>query len=231
MQHPARVNRMDVVMRILAPVLLAASLAACSSSVPSPSPSASATPASSAAAATGARELVDGAGLLPAGRYTSSGFLPSVTFEVAEGWSVRSVRDGYLAISRALEGGQVVELLIVNVDAVVDANGQEIAAPSAEAVAQFIREDPEVAVIGSSGSRMSGRDGFTLELENATTARRQLLTTSSERLGIEPGGRLWLSLFDTADGLLGIAIASPRATWDEALSIAEPLLESVTIEG
>ena len=119
----------------------------------------------------------------------------------------------------------------MNVDAVVDAAGEEIEAGDAEAVAQLIRERPEVDVIGSSGSRMSGLDGVTIEVENTATARTQLLTTPSERVGLEPGARLWLSLFDTADGLLGIAIASPAATWDKALAVAEPLLESVTIAG
>ena len=189
----------------------------------------SVTPAPSGSSTSDVRELIDGAGLLPAGRYTPSGFRPSVTLDVPEGWSVGSVRDGYVAISHTLEGGQVVGLLFANVGAVVDAEGEEIEATSAEAVAQLIREHPEVDVIGSSGSRMSGLDGVTLEVENARTARRQLLTTSSEQVGLEPGARLWLSLFDTADGLLGIAIASPAATWDEALAVAEPLLELVTI--
>ena len=142
-----------------------------------------------------------------------------------------SVLDGYVAINHALDGGAVAEVLIVNVDAVVDAAGEEIEAADAEAVAQLIRERPEVDVIGSSGSRMSGLDGVTIEVENTATARTQLLTTPSERVGLEPGARLWLSLFDTADGLLGIAIASPAATWDKALAVAEPLLESVTIAG
>lgn len=220
-------------MRILAAALLAVSAAACGPGTPSPppSPSSSVTPAPSVSSASDVRELIDGAGLLPAGRYTPSGSRPSVTIEVPEGWAVGSVRDDYVAISHALEGGRAVELLVANVEAVVDSAGEENEAGNAEAVAQRIREDPEVEVIGSSGSRMSGLDGFTLEVENATTARRQLLTTMSERVGIEPGARLWLSLFDTADGLLAIAVASPEATWDEALAIAEPVLESVTIKG
>ena len=236
MQYLGRENRMSVVMRILAVAVFSASIAACGSNMPTPSPSPSPSPSSrvtaapSATSASDVRELLEGAGLLPAGRYTPSAFRPGVTFDVPDGWSVGAVGDGYVAINHALDGGQVVELLFANVAAVVDAAGEEIEAADAEAVAQLIREHPGLEVIGSSGSRMSGLDGVTIEVENAATARTQLLTTTSEPVGIEPGARLWLSLFDTADGLLGIAVASPGATWDEALAIAEPLLESVTVE-
>lgn len=48
-------------------------------------------------------------------------------------------------------------------------------------------------------------------------------------MSISPGRRLWIAFLDTPDGLLAIMVGGSVATWDEALAVAEPVLESVTI--
>jgi hypothetical protein len=48
-------------------------------------------------------------------------------------------------------------------------------------------------------------------------------------LSISPGRRLWIASFDTPDGLLAIMVGGSVAKWEEALAVAEPVLESVTI--
>jgi hypothetical protein len=48
-------------------------------------------------------------------------------------------------------------------------------------------------------------------------------------LSISPGRRLWIAFFDTPDGLLAIMVGGSVAKWEEALAVAEPVLESVTI--
>ena len=48
-------------------------------------------------------------------------------------------------------------------------------------------------------------------------------------LGIDPGRRRWIALFDSSDGLLAIMIGGWVARWDDALMAAEPVLESVRI--
>ena len=85
---------------------------------------------------------------------------------------------------------------------------------------------PELA---SSDSRLSGLTGPNLELENTSDTRLDLLPNSSGVIDFEPGERAWLSLFDTAGGVLAIAVISDAAVWDAALLAAEPVLESVVI--
>jgi len=42
-------------------------------------------------------------------------------------------------------------------------------------------------------------------------------------------GRIWIAIFDTEDGILAVMVGGSTASWDEALLVAEPVLESVTI--
>ena len=76
---------------------------------------------------------------------------------------------------------------------------------------------------------MSERTGPNLEVENATDDRLEPLATASRAIVLEPGERMWLSLFDTAEGVLAIALTSDATTWDAALLAAEPFLESVRL--
>lgn len=211
--------------------LLALSLAACGSSEALPSASASVAPTAASAQSTATiLELVDTAGPLPAGRYAPPGSRPDVTFAVADGWSGGPARDASLAISHPLADGAVVELRLAAVDGVIDATGATTDADDAAAATERLQDRQDLEVTATSISRMSGLEGENLELANSSGTRLDLLTAGGGRLGIEPGGRLWLSLFDTGDGLLAIAVTSPAASWDEALGVVEPVLESVTID-
>jgi hypothetical protein len=55
------------------------------------------------------------------------------------------------------------------------------------------------------------------------------MQVSAGTLSIDPGRKLWISLFDTADGLLAVMVGGSVAGWERALTIAEPVLESVVI--
>jgi hypothetical protein len=48
-------------------------------------------------------------------------------------------------------------------------------------------------------------------------------------LGIDPERRLWISLFDTDDGLVAVMVGGSVADWEHALAVAEPVLESIVI--
>ena len=48
-------------------------------------------------------------------------------------------------------------------------------------------------------------------------------------LAISPERRLWVSFFDTPDGVLAVMVGGSVARWDESLAAAEPVLESVRI--
>jgi hypothetical protein len=100
---------------------------------------------------------------------------------------------------------------------------------SAADAAAVIEANPDLTVLGTSESRMSGHDGFVVEVENATQAPARVLHGPPGALSIDEGRRLWIAFFDAGDVVLAIMVGGSAHTWEEALLAAEPLLETVTI--
>jgi len=92
-----------------------------------------------------------------------------------------------------------------------------------------IAGNPGLKVLGQSPSSMSGLDGFTVEVENAADGDVSVLRVPAGPLAISPERRLWVSFFDTPDGVLAVMVGGSVARWDESLAAAEPVLESVRI--
>jgi hypothetical protein len=76
---------------------------------------------------------------------------------------------------------------------------------------------------------MSGLEGFTVEIENAAEGDVQVLRVPAGPLAISPERRLWVSFFDTPNGVLAVMVGGSVARWEDSLAIAEPVLESVRI--
>ena len=108
--------------------------------------------------------------------------------------------------------------------------GASGAPATAAATAEAIRKNPGVVVIEESGSRLGGLEGINVTIENQGTANAPIMQVSAGMLGIDPKRRLWVSLFDTPDGVLAVMVGGSVATWDHALATAEPVLESVLVE-
>ena len=144
--------------------------------------------------------------------------LQGVTVELDEGWSSASVADQSVSIRRAVDGADVV------------VNLARIEAASAAAAASVVQALPGVEVLASSDSRMSGLTGPNLELENTSTGQVRPLTTASGPIALESGQRMWLSMFDTADGVVAVSVIADASVWDAALLAAERVLETVKID-
>jgi len=197
--------------------LVAFVVGACASGTtpaPSTTMAASAVPRESAAAAV---ELPPDTVDLPPARYARPDLLPGVSFEVEDGWSSGMVGDGRFQLSREVGPGEVIVMLA------------RTTAGSASAAADAIGAMEGISVLATSESRMNGRTGPNLELESTADARVDLLTTASGAIGLEPGERAWLSLFDTGGGVVAVTVIADAGTWDAALLAAEPLLETVEI--
>ncbi len=202
-------------------------------STPTQEPSAPATalpsPSASASIATGPREVA--AGALPAGTYTRTGFVPPVTFAIDDGWVGGTITDGFFDVQQDPGTPDVIAVQFALVDAVVGADGAMIPATTAADAVGAVKQNPGVAVLGESGSRLGGRDGFTIEVENTGTITSPVMEVPPGRLAFDPGRRLWISFFDTSDGVLAVLVGGSVADWDHALAVAEPVLESIVIGG
>ena len=194
-----------------------------------PAPSVVPSPAPSAPAAAGPIELPSGSSALAAGTYTRAGFRPPITFALDDGWFPGTVTDGFLDVQQERGTPDVIAVQLGLVKQVVGAGGSAVPATTAAEAAAAIRGNPGVTVIEESASRLGGLNGQNVVVENQGTARAGIMDVAPGRLGIDPGRRLWMSLFDTPDGVLAVMVGGSVARWDDALRIAEPVLESVVI--
>ena len=221
-------------MRARAPGLLAVLIvsAACGTTTPTPTPTATspepatASPAASASTAAGPFEIRGGD--LDAGTYTHSGFEPRITFDVEEGWQGVQNASGFFDIQQDPDTPDVIAVQFGNVDTVYGKDSAEFHIGAADAV-PIIRENPGLTVLGESPSLMSGLEGFAVEVENAADGDVPVLRVPAGPLAISPERRLWVSFFDTPNGVLAVMVGGSVARWDESLATAEPVLESVRI--
>lgn len=175
------------------------------------------------------RELARSSDPLAPGTYTKTGFLPPITLELGEGWFAGTLSDGFFDVQRDRNTPDVIAVQFGRVSGVVGAEGRNVEAASAAEAARAIAENPGLEVLGESESRLGGLTGSNLEVENTTGSHTGILDVSVGRLGIDSGRRLWISLFDTPDGLLAVMVGGSIAQWARALGLAEPVLESVVI--
>ncbi len=219
-------------MRRTALILLTMISVAIAGCAPAPSPpsSAGATAASSPTpVASIATDLRQASGALEPGTYTRSDFRPPITFELGEGWSVGSVAAGFVDVQQQQGTPDVIAVQFAQVGGVVGADGATVQATSAGDAVAAIKENPGLATIDESESRLGGQTGTVLEVENPGPAHAPIFDVPAGRLGIDAGRRLWVALFDTPDGVLAVMVGGSTGDWEHALTVAEPVLESIII--
>ena len=193
--------------------------------MPSDEPTAEATP--SGAVSEVAELVATGAPLEP-GPYTRTGFEPPIIIELDGSWQAVQLFGGFFDVQRDPGSPDVIAVQFARPTGVFGADGASTPATAEDAVAQ-VSANPNLTVVETSASQIGGLDGSQVTLENAGGAHAQVLTVPPGPLGIDPGRRLWIAFFDTADGLLAIMVGGSTAGWEEALAAAEPVLESIRI--
>ena len=184
---------------------------------------------SPAAAAPTPIDLRPTAGTLAPGTYTRSDFRPPVTFELGEGWSVGSITPGFFDVQQQAGTPDVIAVQFAVISNVVGADGATVEAPSADAVVGAIKDNPGLVLLDESGSQLGGQTGTVLEVENRGPAHAPILDVPAGRLGIDADRRLWIAIFDTPDGVLAVMVGGSTGDWEQALTVAEPVLETIVI--
>lgn len=230
-----------MLIRRIAPtiVVIAFLVAACGSTSPSgnPTPPPSLSPAPSAstlpspAASGGTLELPSPGSALAPGTYTRSGFRPPVTLAVGDGWVVGTAGDGFFDVQQDRGSPDVIAVQLARVLGVVSAAASPAAVTSAADAVRAIHANPALTVVDESASRLGGLDGLNVVVENRGTATAGVMDVAPGRLSFDPGRKLWISFFDTTDGLVAVLVGGSIAKWDAALAAAEPVLESIAIGG
>jgi hypothetical protein len=167
---------------------------------------------------------------LAAGRYSRREFLPRVTFEIDDQWYGRQVYKGFFDIQQGdANDPDVIAIQFARPDAVYGADGSTTPDDAADAVA-ILESNPDLEVVETSSSQMGGLEGSQITVENAGDDPAQFMDLPPGTLAINPERRLWMAFFDTDDGVLAIMVGGSAERWDEALTVAEPVLESVEID-
>jgi hypothetical protein len=205
---------------------------ACGSTLPTaietaPGTSQASTAPASGSAAAGPLEIRGGE--LAPGTYTRTGFEPQITFDLEEGWQGVQNTSGFFDVQQDPDTPDVIAVQFGNADAVFGKDGTAVEIDQAADATPIIRDNPGLTVLGESASRMSGLDGFTIEVENAADGDVPVLRVPAGPLAISPERRLWVSFFDTPNGVLAVMVGGSVARWEDSLAIAEPVLESVRI--
>jgi hypothetical protein len=197
-------------------------------STPSPSPQ---QPSGAVASASAVTPLeLPSSGRLVAGVYTRDDFRPRITFELDEGWSVGSVVAGFFDVQQQQGTPDVIAVQFALPGGIVGADRATVQATSAGDAVAAIKENPGLVTIGEDESRLGGQTGTVLEVENPGPANAPIFDVPAGRLGIDAGRRLWIALFDTPDGVLAVMVGGSTADWAHALTVAEPVLESIVID-
>jgi hypothetical protein len=220
--------------RLTGLVFTAALVTACvSTPTPTDPPPGTAAPSEPAAASpsTTSTPMELTSGELPSGTYTRTGFVPPIAFAIDDGWATGTLTDGFFDVQQNQGTPDVIAVQFALVEDVVGTGGSMVPATTAADAVAAIKENPGLVVFGESGSLLGGREGLTVEVENQGATTSPIMRVQPGTLAFDPQRRLWISLFDTADGLLAVMVGGSVAEWDRALTEAEPVLESVIIGG
>jgi hypothetical protein len=165
---------------------------------------------------------------LPPGRYTRAAFDPAVSFTLNEGWRGVQLLTGFFDVQQLVGTPQVIAVQFARPSEVFTGDSSQEVATARQAAA-LLEANDNLEILGTSAAQVGGLEGFTVELGNATDEHVSVLVVPPGPLGIDPHRRLWVSLFDTPQGMLAIMVGGADENWEEALATAEPVLESVVI--
>jgi hypothetical protein len=205
----------------------AATLAGCAADAAAVTPSARPTPIPTPTAET-IMQLEATGEPLPAGRYTRPGFRPPITLELDGTWEAVQLLEGFFDVQQDVGSPDVIAVQFARVLGVFGVDDAVEATSAANAV-EILETNPHLEVIETSDSRMDDLEGSHVTVENVGPTHSHVLHVGPGGLGIDPGRRLWIAFFDTPDGLLAIMVGGSTARWDDALTAAERVLESVRI--
>lgn len=195
-----------------------------------PSPAVSEALASGPATNDGRPRDLPSSGVLAAGTYANAAFRPPITFTIGDGWTVGTRTDGFFDVQQDAGTPDVTALQFARVDGVVGAGGSILPATTADDAIAAVHANPGLAVIDESPSQLGGLEGLNVIVENQGDATSSVLRVQPGVLGFDPGRRLWISMFDTPDGVIAVMVGGSVAQWERTLKTAEPVLESVAID-
>jgi len=168
-------------------------------------------------------------GEVTAGTYLGPAVSPPVTLTVDDGWYATTLR-GFFDVQQRRGTPEVIAVQVANLDGVVGQDGTSVTPGTAAEAARVVAANPGLEVLGESDARVGALSGRVVEVRNTSGTHTQILDVAPGRLGIDSGRALWIAFLDTpADGVLVVMVGGPADGWEDALAVAEPVLESIAV--
>ena len=194
------------------------------------SPASGSSPSGPPSSGPAPRELTASQAPLPAGTYTLAAFRPSVTLDLDGAWTSVNRYPDFFDVQVDVGSPDVIVVQVARPAGTV--GDATVTTPTDPAAAvDVLRSNPGLTVVEESESRMGGLTGRQVTIENSTGRFVEVLGVSPGTLSIDTGRRLWIAWFATPNGLVVIMVGGSVATWDRALGLAEPVLESIRFGG
>lgn len=165
---------------------------------------------------------------LDPGTYTKSDFQPQLTFTLGDGWTAAQVTSGFFDIEQDPGSADVIAVQFARA-------AMTVGLDTADTIAADIESAPNIRVVERSAAIIDGRPTLRLVVETDDPADlnpivfRGVMTIPAGPLSIASGRRLQIDLLDVHMGVLAVLVGGSIAEWDRTLELAQPVLDSVTI--
>lgn len=148
-------------------------------------------------------------------------------FDIETGWTAEQAAPGFFDIEDDPGSLDVVAIQFANV----------VGPESAVEALDEIADQPNLKLTDPvDGDLVDGKVGIRFEVETTDPAGsdppifRPVLTVPAGPISIASGRRLQVTLLDVEGGVLAILVCGSIAQWERTLELANPVVESITIE-
>ncbi len=162
---------------------------------------------------------------LEPGRYGREGFLPSLSFEVPDGWYALQAVPGFFDIQRDPGTPDVIAVQFAR------PTGYQ----AAEALVTALRAQADLVVGAPAAATIGGGSAVAIVVDAAdpdiTVGRFvPVFDVSAGPISIAAGRRLEMILLDRQDGPLAVLVGGSVRRWERALAAAGPVIASIRID-
>ena len=162
---------------------------------------------------------------LEPGRYRHDSFVPSLSFEVADGWYALQDVPGFFDIQRDPGTPDVIAVQLAR-----PAGYQGV-----EAIAAALRARHDLVAGVAAGSTIGGESAMAIVVDAADPDIAvgrfvPVLDVTAGPISIAAGRRLEIMLLEPPDGPLAVLVGGSVRRWDAALAAAEPVIASIRFD-
>jgi hypothetical protein len=179
----------------------------------------------------GVRELTAIPAPLPAGTYTRAGFVPRITLDLDGTWTSVILFDDTFDVEQGGPSPDGIAVQIARPSGLIGGAAMPVRPSDPAAAVAALRTNPKLTILEESEARIGGLTGRQVSIGNASDPFVGVLVVDTGVVWLETDRRMWIAFVQTPHGLVSILVNTSVANWDHGLTVAEPVLKSISIGG